>query len=274
MVPGVHAARTGILAGSLSESEATRRIVLAAGGLGLLGLVLLIATIWWWRATRAEHPSLAPLEVMSARRWHRASHAERTRLVEQVRPAGAAPVTPGAHAPEPVDLSVLAAVDHAGFDDLREIDELLGLRFPGVATVAPARPVEPGASTTDDDVDEPVDEMVDEPTADPDTAGVAAGDQDTDAAAEADADGEDPTAAIAMAEARSLLALTDPDSDLDSDLDSDDEPAGDLPPVDDPADESVVADDADDATDAAGGAVAGDDGAAIDPLLQRAANPD
>ena len=120
MVLGRHFANSAVLSDSLSESEATRRIVLAAGGLALLGLILLIGTVWWWRSTRAEHPSLGPLEMMSARRWRRASEPERARLVGKVRPEGAdQPV--GVARPEPVDLSVLAAVDHAGFDDLREI---------------------------------------------------------------------------------------------------------------------------------------------------------
>src|SRR5262245_11267152 len=113
----------GVLAGSISESEATRRVWLVAGGLAFLGLVLLVATVIWWRSTKSEHPSLAPLEVMGARRWHRAGHSERSRLMERVRPEGAERPTPVV-IPEPVDLSVLASGEHAGFDDLREIDAM------------------------------------------------------------------------------------------------------------------------------------------------------
>ena len=115
-----------VLAGSLSEAEASRRVWLAAGGLVLLGLVLTICTVWWWRTTRADHPSLAPLEVMSARRWSRAGDAERSRLIDRVRPDGAEPLSRSRVEPVPVDLSVLA-IDHGGFDDLREIDAILGL---------------------------------------------------------------------------------------------------------------------------------------------------
>lgn len=116
----------GVLAGSLTESEASRRVYLTAGGLGLLGLLLLVGTVWWWRSTRSEHPSLAPLEVMGARRWRKANEPERQRLVDGVRPEGAQ-TGPAVIEPEPVDLAALAVGDHAGFDDLREIDELLGL---------------------------------------------------------------------------------------------------------------------------------------------------
>lgn len=116
----------GVLAGSLTESEASRRVYLAAGGLALLGLLLLVGTVWWWRTTRNEHPALAPLEVMGARRWRRAGDPERQRLVDGVRPEGAEVGAPVVE-PEPVDLAALAVGDHAGFDDLRELDELLGL---------------------------------------------------------------------------------------------------------------------------------------------------
>ena len=147
----------GVLAGSLSESEASRRVYLAAGGLGLLGLLLLVGTVWWWRSTRNEHPSLAPLEVMGARRWRRASEPERQRLVEGVRPEGASVGAPVVE-PEPVDLAALAVGDHAGFDDLREIDELLGLDVEQLLALKPQ--LVPGADAApdqDDDADAGVD---------------------------------------------------------------------------------------------------------------------
>jgi hypothetical protein len=147
----------GLLAGSLSDSEATRRVFFAAGGLAALGIVLLVSTIWWWRSSKSEHPSLAPLEVMSARRWGRSGDAERKRLVDSVRPDGAQPLTPGTDPPVPVDLSRAASAEPVGFDDLREIDALLGVNTDApvdqdLASSAPAAVVvADGATPSDDD---------------------------------------------------------------------------------------------------------------------------
>jgi hypothetical protein len=105
------------LGDQLSSREATLRVFLTAGGLAVLGIALLVFTIWWWRSTRPEPPALGPLEVMSERRWRAASEGERRRLVEVHRPNGA---VDGGPAPEPIDLSVLARDLPSGFDDLRD----------------------------------------------------------------------------------------------------------------------------------------------------------
>lgn len=106
------------LGAELSESEATLRVFLTAGGLAILGCLLLLFTIWWWRGTKPESPVLGPLEVMGDRRWQRAGDGERRRLVDETRPAGALGAV--AAAPEPIDLSVLARDLPSGFDDLRD----------------------------------------------------------------------------------------------------------------------------------------------------------
>jgi len=109
----------GSLGAELTESQAAFRVFAAAGGLVLLGLVLLVLTIWWWRGTRPESPALGPLEVMGDRRWASAAESERRRLLEEFRPEGAEPMNLYVE-PSPVDLSVLAREAPASFDDLRE----------------------------------------------------------------------------------------------------------------------------------------------------------
>jgi hypothetical protein len=84
---GGHLLSFGVLAEELSGAEATRRVLLTSGALVLLGLALLIATVWWWRSTRPEHPVLAPLEVMGDRRWSKADADERRRLMDESRAA-------------------------------------------------------------------------------------------------------------------------------------------------------------------------------------------
>ena len=57
-----------VLASSnFTDPEHERLIWLAVGGLLLLGVVLAVVTVVWWRGTKGEHAALAPLEVMGDR---------------------------------------------------------------------------------------------------------------------------------------------------------------------------------------------------------------
>ena len=56
-----------LLADDFTDPEHERLIYLAAGGLVLLGVVLAVVTVMWWRGTKGEHAALAPLEVMGDR---------------------------------------------------------------------------------------------------------------------------------------------------------------------------------------------------------------
>lgn len=109
-----------MLGAELTEGEAAFRVFVAAGGLILLGIGLLAMTVWWWRSTRPEPPALAPLEVMSDRKWMTAGESERRRIVEDFRPDGAVPMRDVVIAPVPVDLAGLAR-DVPSFDDLRDV---------------------------------------------------------------------------------------------------------------------------------------------------------
>jgi hypothetical protein len=79
--------RAGALLGEGTFNDPTnaRTIYLAAGGLALVGVLLAIATVVWWRSTRAEHPALAPLEVMGTRRWSKSDYAGRQARLASVR---------------------------------------------------------------------------------------------------------------------------------------------------------------------------------------------
>lgn len=109
---------SGVLGAELTETETTVRVFLASGGLVVLGLALLWFTIRWWRGTRPEPPALAPLEVMSDRRWKSAQRSEQARLLDTFRPEGAR--ASGGAVPVPLDLTVLAASSPPSFDDLRD----------------------------------------------------------------------------------------------------------------------------------------------------------
>jgi hypothetical protein len=107
------------MAADLSDANADRIIYLVAAGLVLLGIALAVATVWWWRSTRPEHPSLGPLEVMGEKRFRRSGDAERRQIIANSRPPGAQPLIAEPVAPQPVDLAVLAGAVPQGFDDLR-----------------------------------------------------------------------------------------------------------------------------------------------------------
>ncbi len=107
------------MAADLSDANADRIIYLVAAGLVLLGIALAVATVWWWRSTRPEHPSLGPLEVMGEKRFRRSSGAERRQIIANSRPPGAQPLIVEPPAPRPVDLAMLAGAAPQGFDDLR-----------------------------------------------------------------------------------------------------------------------------------------------------------
>lgn len=72
-------------AAQLSDGEATLRVALSAGGLVVLGVVLLVATLRWWRSTRPEAPVLGPLTVMDGRNFRSADPEVRRRLLESAR---------------------------------------------------------------------------------------------------------------------------------------------------------------------------------------------
>ena len=143
---GLFAIRTSaVLGAELTESQAALRVFLAAGGLVVAGLSLLLLTIWWWRHTRPEPPALGPLEVMGDRKWATAPDSERRRLIEEFRPVGAEPSNRVVD-PQPVDLSILARDAPPTFDDLREpvVDpEALEIATSSAVEVEASEPIEP-----------------------------------------------------------------------------------------------------------------------------------
>ena len=117
-----------VLGGDFSDPTNERLIYLSAAGLVLVGLLLLIGTILWWRRGRQEHPALAPLELMGARSWMKAPEGDRRRRLNQVRVAGAGGAASERIVGEPIDLRARNRDMPAAFDDLRE---------PGEADVQP-----------------------------------------------------------------------------------------------------------------------------------------
>ena len=74
-----------MFAADITDPQNERLILLAAGGLVLLGIFLTYVTVRWWRQTRPEHPVLAGLRVMSTKRWRAADSETQSRKLSEVR---------------------------------------------------------------------------------------------------------------------------------------------------------------------------------------------
>lgn len=69
---------------------ATNMVVnVIGGGLIVLGLVLVVVTVAFWRSAVDDPAVLAPLEVMGDRRFARADDGRRVEILNSVRPDGA-----------------------------------------------------------------------------------------------------------------------------------------------------------------------------------------
>ena len=79
-------------AGDVVDDPSNQRIVNAAvAGLMVVGVVVLLVTVWFWRTTRPDHEVLAPLEQMSRRRFRRLTDDDSRRQyldAVRVRPTG------------------------------------------------------------------------------------------------------------------------------------------------------------------------------------------
>lgn len=73
----------------LSSLVASSTVVnVIGGGLIVLGLVLVVVTLAFWRSAVEDPEVLAPLEVMGDRRFARADDERRVEILNEVRPAG------------------------------------------------------------------------------------------------------------------------------------------------------------------------------------------
>ena len=74
-----------MIAAQFSDPKNARIILMAAGGLLVLAISLVVATVLWWRSSGIEPAALAPLEVMSSRQWWEGDDDSRRELLDEVR---------------------------------------------------------------------------------------------------------------------------------------------------------------------------------------------
>jgi hypothetical protein len=101
------------------DPGSTRLVYATIAGLVLIGVVLIALGVWLIRQTRVDLPVLAPLERMGDRDWRRQTDpATQRRILDEVRPEGAEPLT---SEPSPPSLDAefeLAARPVASMSDL------------------------------------------------------------------------------------------------------------------------------------------------------------
>jgi len=112
-----------LLADSFEDPEHARIIYMAASGLVLIAVLVVVGTVWWWRSAAVEHPSLGPLEVMGTKSFWSGDESERRDRLDSVRPQGAEPGDESLIVPDPVDLLDADRTRPLDFDDLRELPE-------------------------------------------------------------------------------------------------------------------------------------------------------
>ncbi|CAB4607890.1 unannotated protein [freshwater metagenome] len=77
---------------SVSTIASSMSINAIGGGLVVLGIVLLVVTLSFWKSAVEDPEVLAPLEVMADRKYARADETRRLAMLNMVRPEGAEPV--------------------------------------------------------------------------------------------------------------------------------------------------------------------------------------
>jgi hypothetical protein len=121
------ASMNSIASVAASDPAATRLVYALVAALVLLGLAMIALTVWLVRSTRPERELLAPLELMSHRKWRGSDPVWQRRQLDAVRPPGAEPLAAAPPVPTPdIDLRSIERNAPRDFDDLAS-DLLAGL---------------------------------------------------------------------------------------------------------------------------------------------------
>jgi FtsZ-interacting cell division protein ZipA len=142
-----------VAAGDPSSSRIVYAMVI---GLVVIGVALVLLGVWLVRQTRVDLDVLAPLERMGDGDWKKRDPSTQRRMLDEVRPEGAEPLTPEPK-PPPIDAEFEADHPVTSFSDL------------GPGLVAEQKDPTPVAA---DQVDTDPDDDVDEADAESDPAPV------------------------------------------------------------------------------------------------------
>jgi hypothetical protein len=214
----------------VSDADSTRTVYLVVAALVLLAAGLAAFTWWFWRATRREHESLAPLEVMGAKKFTTGDPAARQTLLDGSRPVGAQPLAAGGVEPlilDDVEIPGLVPAVAAAAAVVGAENEVEAARED--ATTMLAIPAEEAAGMVDG-------EAADDEVLSPDAAEVAASASVPPVAADGDAEDADEQPASEAADVvageppTELIEATaaEPEPEAETDVEPELEPELDL----------------------------------------------
>jgi HAMP domain-containing protein len=92
-----------------TDPESTRLVYAMVIGLVVIGVVLILLAVWIIRQTRPDLEVLAPLERMGDGDWKKRDPSTQRRMLDEVRPEGAQPLTT-----EPMPPGIDAEFEQAG----------------------------------------------------------------------------------------------------------------------------------------------------------------
>ena len=167
-------------------------------GLVLVGVALILLAVWIIRQTRPDLDVLAPLERMGDGDWKKRDPSTQRRMLDEVRPEGAQPLTPEPMAP-PIDVEFeQAGHSVSSFSDLgpgvnAELRDPTPFELDPVFAVDAESALDQEASASEDDAadavtDDESEATDDESEATGDAGGDAAADEVDDVDDEADSD--------------------------------------------------------------------------------------
>ncbi|HSP27142.1 MAG TPA: hypothetical protein VLN74_01250 [Ilumatobacteraceae bacterium] len=100
-----------------SDPRSSRVVYAMVIGLVVVGVALVLLGVWIMRQTRPDLEVLAPLERMGDGEWKKRDPSTQRRMLDEVRPDGAVPLTPEPM-PPPVDADFGADHPVSSFSDL------------------------------------------------------------------------------------------------------------------------------------------------------------
>lgn len=90
---------SGVALVASGDPESTRLVYAMVIGLIIIGLLLVALGVWIIRQTRVDLDVLAPLERMGDSEWKKRDRSTQRRMLDEVRPEGAQPLTPATEPP-------------------------------------------------------------------------------------------------------------------------------------------------------------------------------
>jgi FtsZ-interacting cell division protein ZipA len=214
VAPRLAVATPAVVLVAAGDPRSSRIVYAMVVGLVVIGVALVLLGVWLVRQTRPDLEVLAPLERMGDGDWKKRDPSTQRRMLDEVRPEGAQPLTPEPK-PPPIDAEFEADHPVASFSDLG----------PGLAAEH-RDPTPVAADQLDTDTDVDVDDAEAEAEVDIDS-----GDTEND---EAEAQ-SDPGPVDSDAENLSAAGDEPAERDGEEGADSDAEKVDDVDDVDDEA---------------------------------------